>query len=131
MKMQKELSVYLKQILQAAQYIRLYTDKMDYGQFSADTKTVQAVVFNLFLIGENATHILKSYPEFAEETKYLNWIGMRGVLRNRIAHGYFEMNLSVVWETVLNVIPAMSADISNLLEQLSIDEEHDNSCHHF
>lgn len=73
MKMQKEL-----QILQAAQYIRLYTDKMDYGQFSADTKTVQAVVFNLFLIGENATHILKSYPEFAEETKYLNWIGMRG-----------------------------------------------------
>lgn len=42
MKMQKELSVYLKQILQAAQ------------------------------------HILKSYPEFAEETKYLNWIGMRG-----------------------------------------------------
>lgn len=46
MKMQKELSVYLKQILQAAQYIRLYTDKMDYGQFSADTKTVQAVVGN-------------------------------------------------------------------------------------
>ncbi|MBH2056413.1 hypothetical protein I7J22_00670 [Neisseria meningitidis] len=41
------------------------------------------------------------------------------------------MNLSVVWETVLNVIPAMSADISNLLEQLSIDEEDDNSCHHF
>ena len=130
MKMQKELSVYLKQILQAAQYIRLYTDKMDYGQFSADTKTVQAVVFNLFLIGENATHILKSYPEFAEETKYLNWIGMRG-MRNRIAHGYFEMNLSVVWETVLNAIPVMSADISNLLEQLSIDEEHANSCHHF
>ncbi|WP_304668216.1 HepT-like ribonuclease domain-containing protein [Neisseria polysaccharea] len=130
MKMQKELSVYLKQILQAAQYIRLYTDKMDYGQFSADTKTVQAVVFNLFLIGENATHILKSYPEFAEETKYLNWIGMRG-MRNRIAHGYFEMNLSVVWETVLNAIPPMSADILNLLEQLSIDEEHDNSCHHF
>lgn len=130
MKMQKELSVYLKQILQAAQYIRLYTDKMDYGQFSADTKTVQAVVFNLFLIGENATHILKSYPEFAEETKYLNWIGMRG-MRNRIAHGYFEMNLSVVWETVLNAIPPMSADILNLLEQLLIDEEHDNSCHHF
>ena len=52
-------------------------------------------------------------------------------MRNRIAHGYFEMNLSVVWETVLNAIPPMSADISNLLEQLSIDKEHDNSCHHF
>lgn len=35
---------------------------------------------------------------------------MRG-MRNRIAHGYFEINLDVVWDTVRTALP-------QLLEQL-------------
>lgn len=36
---------------------------------------------------------------------------MRG-MRNRIAHGYFDINLDVVWETVQAALPP-------LLEQLA------------
>ena len=38
--------------------------------------------------------------------------GMRG-MRNRIAHGYFDVNLDVVWETVQTALP-------ELLKQLSV-----------
>jgi uncharacterized protein with HEPN domain len=33
-------------------------------------------------------------------------------MRNRIAHGYFDINLDVVWDTVKTALPA-------LLQQLS------------
>jgi len=31
---------------------------------------------------------------------------MRG-MRNRIAHGYFDINLDVVWDTVQTALPAL------------------------
>lgn len=35
---------------------------------------------------------------------------MRG-MRNRIAHGYFEVNLDLVWETVHQALPQMLATL--------------------
>ena len=34
------------------------------------------------------------------------WRSMRGI-RNRIAHGYFDINLDVVWETVQLALPEL------------------------
>ncbi len=28
-------------------------------------------------------------------------------MRNRVAHGYFDINLDVVWETVLTALPEL------------------------
>lgn len=36
---------------------------------------------------------------------------MRG-MRNRIAHGYFEINLDVVWDTVQTALPALLGSLS-------------------
>jgi uncharacterized protein with HEPN domain len=46
----------------------------------------------------------------------VQWRGMRG-MRNRIAHGYFDINLDVVWETVQTALP-------ELLKQLSGARNH-------
>jgi uncharacterized protein with HEPN domain len=35
---------------------------------------------------------------------------MRG-MRNRIAHGYFDINLAVVWETVHCALPELLASL--------------------
>lgn len=50
------------------------------------------------------------YPQFAQAHPEVPWRSMRG-MRNRIAHGYFDINLEVVWETVQSALP-------KLLEQL-------------
>ncbi|MHB1094391.1 HepT-like ribonuclease domain-containing protein [Thiobacillus sp.] len=50
------------------------------------------------------------YPDFADQNPDVPWRSMRG-MRNRIAHGYFEINLDVVWDTVRTALP-------QLLEQL-------------
>lgn len=38
---------------------------------------------------------------------------MKG-MRNRIAHGYFEINLDVVWETVQSALPQLTEQLNAL-----------------
>lgn len=39
---------------------------------------------------------------------------MRG-MRNRIAHGYFDIDLDVVWDTVQNALPGLLVSVQQLL----------------
>lgn len=72
----------------------------------ADKRTQQAVVLNLIVIGEAATKVLNEYPEFARRYNTVAWKSMKG-MRNRIAHGYFDIDLDIVWETVMASLPAL------------------------
>ena len=44
---------------------------------------------------------------------HIPWRAMKG-MRNRIAHGYFEINLDVVWETVQTALPALKVQLAAL-----------------
>lgn len=54
---------------------------------------------SLVMVGESAIKIMDEHPEFATANPAIPWRSIRG-MRNRIAHGYFEVNLDVVWDTV-------------------------------
>ena len=60
----------------------------------------------LVVIGEAATKVMDRYPGFADRHPDVPWRSMRG-MRNRIAHGYFEINLDVVWDTVQTALPEL------------------------
>ena len=51
---------------------------------------------SLIVIGEVATKVMADYAEFTQTHTGVPWRNMR----NRMAHGYFDINLDVVWETV-------------------------------
>ena len=61
---------------------------------------------SLIIIGEAATKIMDQHAEFAERHPELPWRSMRG-MHNRIAHGYFDVNLEVVWDTVQTALPEL------------------------
>lgn len=63
-------------------------------------------------IKQAATKIMDTYPEFAESHPEIPWRGMR----NRIAHGYFDINLDVVWDTVQTALPELAAQISCVVQ---------------
>ena len=42
---------------------------------------------------------MDGYAEFTQKHVEVPW---RSNMRNRMAHGYFDVNLDVVWETVVN-----------------------------
>jgi uncharacterized protein with HEPN domain len=76
------------------------------SQFLADKRTQQAVVMSLVIIGEAATQIMDRDPDFAARHPEIPWRSMRG-MRNRIAHGYFELDLGTVWATVKSDLPPL------------------------
>lgn len=97
---------YLGHMAQAASDACTFVDGLDKAAFLADRRTQQAVVMSLIILGEAATKVMDGHPDFAREHSAVPWRGMRG-MRNRIAHGYFDINLDVVWDTVQAALPEL------------------------
>ncbi|MBF0268970.1 MAG: DUF86 domain-containing protein [Alphaproteobacteria bacterium] len=97
---------YIGHMLDAAKQACVYVEGMNKQVFLADKRTQQAVILNLVVIGEAATKLMAGYPDFVEAHPDIPWRSMRG-MRNRIAHGYFDINLDVVWETVVISLPEL------------------------
>lgn len=94
----------------AAQQACGYVAGLSKDAFLGDRRTQQAVILNLVIIGEAATKALLNHGVFLDQHPEVPWRSMKG-MRNRIAHGYFDINLDVVWDTVQTALP-------DLLERL-------------
>lgn len=95
---------YVDHMLEAAELACSYVEGMAREDFDADKRTQQAVILNLIVLGEEATKLLKDEEAFANLHPEVPWRSMKG-MRNRIAHGYFEINLDTVWETIQTALP--------------------------
>jgi uncharacterized protein with HEPN domain len=104
------LDDYLDHIRQAAKDACVFIERLDHDAFMADKRTQQAVVMSLLIIGEAATKIMDMHKGFAEAHPNISWQAMRG-MRNRIAHGYFDINLETVWSTVRTALPELLASL--------------------
>ncbi|MEQ6340119.1 MAG: DUF86 domain-containing protein [Gammaproteobacteria bacterium] len=103
---ENRLPDYLDHMIEAAQQACSYVEGMDKEDFLADKRTQQAVILNLVIIGEAATKLIQNHSAFLDQHADVPWRSMKG-MRNRIAHGYFEINLDVVWETVQTALPQL------------------------
>jgi len=84
---------------------------MNCEQFKADTKTVDAVVRNIEIIGEAASHV----PEkITTDNPDIPWQDMRD-MRNVLAHEYFGVNEKIIWNTVQEDLPPLVQQLKNLL----------------
>lgn len=109
---------YLDHMRQAATDAVSFVEGMQRIDFATDKRTQQAVVMSLVILGEAATRVMDEHPAFVESQPGLPWRSMRG-MRNRLAHGYFEVDLDVVWQTVQVALP-------DLLQKLAVlDAESD------
>jgi uncharacterized protein with HEPN domain len=111
--MPRDYRVFLDDILESTRKILEYTAGFSYEQFSADQKTIEAVVWNLMIIGEAA----KNVPEEVR-SRYTDvlWREMAG-LRDIIVHQYFEIKLDVIWKVIQKDLPRVEERLGGILEQ--------------
>jgi uncharacterized protein with HEPN domain len=103
---ENRLPDYLEHIRQAATDACSFVEGLDKVSFLTDKRTQQAVIMSLIIIGEAATKIMDGHADFTSRHPQVPRRSMRG-MRNRIAHGYFDINLEVVWETVQSALPEL------------------------
>lgn len=84
-----------------------------YEQFAADTKTQDAVIRTLEIVGE-ATKRLS--PVLRESRPDVPWKSMAG-LRDKLIHDYFGVDLDVVWRIVRDELPPLADRVTAALDE--------------
>jgi uncharacterized protein with HEPN domain len=102
--------VYIRHALDAAEKICLFTRDKSRIDLNHDELLGLAIVRLLEVIGEAANSVS---PVIIEKNPGVPWKKMIG-MRNRLIHGYFDINYDIVWDTIIHDIP----DLIQLLKQL-------------
>ena len=95
---------YIEDMLEFGEKVLSYTDGLNEATFLADGLTYEATLLNILLIGEAARHI----PHDVREA-YLDipWNAVIGT-RNRVVHGYRQVDQAILWSIIQDAIPASS-----------------------
>jgi uncharacterized protein with HEPN domain len=107
---ENRLPDYLDHMRQAATDACRFVEGLGKDGFLEDKRTQQAVIMSLIIIGETATKVMDGYADFAQAHPEVPWRSMRG-MRNRITHGYFDINLDVVWDTMQTALPTLLKEL--------------------
>jgi len=95
--------------------------------FLADKRTQQAVIMSLIIIDEAVTRVMDRHAEFVQAHTQVPWRTMRNMrgMRNRIAHGYFDINLDVVWNTVQTALPELLNQLPAVRRDADVEDRND------
>ena len=109
---------YLEHIHQAIGRIQRYLQNIDHAGFLENEEKQDAVIRNLEIIGEAAGNIQRHFPDFV--TKYPDFpLKAAYGARNALAHGYFKVDLDVVWRTVERDLPGFELQVAEVLQSLN------------
>jgi uncharacterized protein with HEPN domain len=92
-----EDAFYIEAILEHIEAIKACTPSSK-DVFLRDEKTYDAILMRLIALGEELAHVSDAFHEKYPEQQWHRIIG----LRNRIAHGYFEVDKDTIWEILTN-----------------------------
>ena len=115
---------YLDHIQQAAANACSFAEGLIKEDFLADKRTQQAVIMSLIIIGEATTKVMDGYAKFTQAHAEVPWRSMRN-MRNRMAHGYFDIDLNVVWETVQEWLPALLKQLPSVCQAANDEDRND------
>ena len=90
--------------------IERHTKGLDLQGFLANDLIQDAVIRNLEVIGEASKNILKHYPEFSTSRPEIQFSAAYQ-MRNAVSHGYFAVDLTLVWTTVERSIPELKVQL--------------------
>ena len=114
---------FLYDIQEAVRRIKTYTHEMTYKEFLEDTRTQDAVIRNLEIIGE-ATKKLSM--ELRNRYPKVPWKQMAGA-RDRLIHNYFGVDLEIVWKISTAELSDLTLEITKILGGNFIANERDST----
>ncbi|MGC9081530.1 HepT-like ribonuclease domain-containing protein [Sulfurihydrogenibium sp.] len=103
--------LFLVDVLESIEKIENYTSEISFEEFIKDEKTKDAVVRNIEIIGEAVKHIPEEIKEKYNEIPWKKITGMR----NRLIHGYFVIDYTIVWKIIKNELPDLKEKVKIIL----------------
>ena len=115
--MSRSWLLYLDDLIESAEKIGRFVAGRTFATFSSDEAIVDAVLFNLQVIGE----VVKQLPEAARSAMPEASGSGPARLRDLIAHHYFALDVEIIWEVATTHVPRMLTQARKLREQAEGD----------
>ena len=113
----KDDRAYLLHVRDAIERIRSYTSE-GRDAFMADTRTQDAVIRNIEIIGEAVKRLSEDSRSRRPDIPWSQIAGMRDVL----IHHYFGVKLETVWEVVDQNLSPLRVAVEDVLANLTADD---------
>ncbi len=110
--MQKDDLIRLRHMLDAAKEAESFVQNKTRSSLDSDRKLVLALVKSIEILGEAAAKVTNKCREDLPQIPWANIIGMR----NRLIHAYFDIDLDVLWRTVIEDLPPLIAALQKIVE---------------
>ncbi len=107
------LADYLGHMLVAIERIQQYCTDIDGATFLANAMLQDAVIRNFEIIREASKNIARKFPDFQKARPEPPLIDAYE-MRNALAHGYFKVDLEILWNTIQKDLPGLYVQIRNL-----------------
>lgn len=107
----RDWRLFADDIIESCGKVRRYLAGMDYEAFVADERTRDAVIRNIEIIGEAAKNLPEEVIAKASEVEWRKVRGMRDV----IAHGYFGLDVRLVWDIAKTKLEGLEAAVRALI----------------
>jgi uncharacterized protein with HEPN domain len=102
---------------QATERIQKYTESIDEAAFKLSDMVQDAVIRNFEIIGEASSNIMRIDPGFINNHPELP-LRFAYDMRNQLSHGYFTVDLGIVWRTAKRNIPVLGSQIRAMTHEL-------------
>jgi Uncharacterized conserved protein len=116
---ERDYGSYIEDIIEHMNYAEEFIRDITFEEFANDKKTILSVTKCIEVVGEATKHVPDSIREKYPE---IPWRDMAGI-RDRLVHGYFKVNLEIVWMTVTVEFPELRSMMENVLTDLDLQRK--------
>jgi uncharacterized protein with HEPN domain len=105
--------LYLADMLEACDDVGEFVRDIDFEQFTQSKLVKSAVLQKLIVIGEAAARLP---AEFTVRYDDVEWAEI-AAFRNRLVHGYFNVEWSIVWTAATEEVPLLRQHLVTIIKR--------------
>jgi len=108
--MKKTDAIRLQHMLDAAREALSFAQRRKRADLNTDRMLMHSLVRLVEIIGEAASKVSQEAREQIPNVEWRDAIDMR----NRLTHAYFDINLDILWDTIVYNIPRLIEELEKL-----------------
>ncbi|RZJ11946.1 MAG: DUF86 domain-containing protein [Rubrivivax sp.] len=112
---ERDTSLYIEDMIEFCGKALAYSSVLTDATLTVDAMRYDAILRNLELIGEAATHVPDALRAIAPDVPWRQIVATR----NRVAHAYLGISADTVWSILHDDLPALDLALRALLARMN------------